>query len=438
MASTADPRATLLAAPMSRAQWVAVAITVALCALDGFDILAITFASPGIVASWGITKAQLGIVFGVGLFGIAAGSLLIAPLADVYGRRPMIIGCLILMAVGMFFGATAHTIVMLTVWRLLTGLGIGAMVATTNPLAAEYANAHRRDLAVGVLNVGFPIGGVLGGAFVAWLLRHHDWRSIFIFGGSLSLVMLPLVLFFMPEPVGFLIEQRAPRALERVNAFLGRCGQQAVTALPPATSGKRAGVARLADIFGRDLFRTTLHVAAIFFLTIMTVFYMLSWMPQMVADLGFPASAAATVSVAANLGGVVGGVLLGWLAGRYGVKRLTLLAMFGMGISTALFGRAPADLLMLKLAAALAGFFIFATMIGLYSVISRTFPTHVRATGTGFTIGIGRIGSALSPFLAGLLFSSGFGRAPVSLIMATAVVLGAGLLAMFNVRAPTN
>jgi benzoate transport len=436
--TSGDPRTTLLAAPMSRAQWVAVVITVALCALDGFDILAITFAAPGIVASWGISKAQLGIVFGVGLMGVAAGSLLIAPLADVYGRRPMIIGCLMLLAVSMAFTATANTIFLLTVWRLLTGLGIGAMVATTNPLAAEYANARRRDLAVGLLNVGFPIGGVLGGGFVTWLLRHHDWRSIFIFGSSLSLAMLPLVLVYMPEPVGFLIEQRGPRALDRVNALLRRCGHQVVAALPAAASAKRAGVARLIDIFSRDLLRTTLHVAAIFFLTIMTVFYMLSWMPQMVADLGFPASAAASVSVAANLSGVVGGVVIGWLAGRYGVKRLTLLAMLGMGISTALFGYVPADLLTLQLSAALAGFFIFATMIGLYSIISRTFPTHVRATGTGFTIGIGRVGSALSPLLAGLLFASGIGRAPVSLTMATAVLLGAALLALFSVRAPTN
>ena len=432
-----DPRAILLATPMSRHQIVAVAITVALCALDGFDILAITFAAPGIVAAWGIDRAQLGIVFGVGLFGVAAGSLLIAPLADLIGRRAMILACLLLMSFGMFSSALATSVASLTVYRLITGLGIGAMIATINPLAAEYANARWRDLAVGLMAVGFPLGGVLGGSIVAWLLRRYDWRSIFILGGTLSVVMVPFALRYMPEPIGFLIEQRPRRALERVNAFLARCGQPAVSELPPASSIAKGG-ARLTNIFGRDLLGPTLQITAIYFLYVMTVYYFLSWIPQIVADLGFPASAAASVSAVANLSGVVGGTLLGWMSHRLGLQRLSVLALIGMGACTALFGLTPADLMLLKIAAAAAGFFLFAGMIGLYAVIARTFPTHVRATGTGFVIGIGRAGSALAPLIAGVLFTAGLGRAGVSAVMGIAAVLAAMLLISFTVRAPAG
>jgi len=246
-----------------------------------------------------------------------------------------------------------------------------------------------------------------------------------------------LVLRYLPEPIGFLIEQRAPRALQRVNIFLARCGHHPVNALPLAASTARGGV-RVAAVFSHDLIRVTLQITAIYFLYIVTVYYFLSWIPQMVADLGFPASAAANVSVIANLSGIVGGALLGWMANRYGLKRLTVLALLGMGCFTALFGLVPADLFWLRIVAAITGFFLFAGMIGLSAVIARTFPTHARATGTGFVIGIGRAGSALAPFIAGLLFTAGLHRGGVSIIMAVAAVLAALLLMSFTVRAPTN
>lgn len=437
-ASDADPRKVLLVALMSRCQTVAVAMTMALCALDGFDILAITFAAPGIVSEWGINHAQLGAVFGAGLIGFGAGSLLVAPLADLFGRRLMVLWSLVLMAVGMYLTACAASVAMLSLCRFTTGLGIGSMAATINSLAAEFANARRRDLALGLLNVGFPLGGVAGGFIAAWLLRHYDWRSIFILGGTLSLIMLPMVLWFVPEPIGFLIEQRGPKALERVNALLMRCGHPSVAELPQAANTSTDGVGHILDIFGRGQVRTTLHIAAIFFLNVMTVYYLMSWMPQMVTDLGFTASAATSVSAIANLTGIPGGVLLGWMADRSSLKKLTQWAMLGLGISTALFGFVAADITLLRLSSGAAGFFIFASMIGLYSVISRTFPTHARATGTGFIIGFSRVGSALAPFIAGLLFSNGLGRGGVSVLMGIAAVLGAVLLTSFTVRPAAN
>lgn len=436
-AASGDPRELLLAAPMSLHQMLAVAITVALCAIDGFDILAVTFAAPGIVAAWGIDRAQLGVVFAVGLVGIAAGSLLVAPLADLIGRRAMILWCLVVMTAGTLLCAFSTSVTSLTAYRLLTGLGIGAMIATINPLAAEYANARRRDLCVGLMAVGFPLGGVLGGAVVAWLLRHYDWRSIFIFAGALSVAMVPLVLRWMPEPIGFLIEQRSPGSLERVNAFLARCGHAPVSQLPPPRSTAKGG-ARLAYIFGTDMLGSTLLITAIYFLYVMTVYFFLSWIPTLVADLGYSASVAASVSAIANLSGVVGGAWLGWLAHRFGLKVLSIVALLGMGACTAGFGLIPADLLLLKLAAGAAGFFLFAGMIGLYAVIARTFPTHVRATGTGFVIGVGRAGSALAPLLAGLLFAAGMGRDVVCVLMAITAVAAAVLLMTFRVRAPAG
>src|SRR5688500_12800342 len=159
----ADPRDTIADSPMSPLQVMIVAITVALNALDGFDVLAISFASPGIAAEWGIDRAALGIVLSMELIGMAIGSVLLGGLADMIGRRPTILGCLVVMAFGMFMATTVTGIVDLSIWRIITGLGIGGMLAAINAAAAEFSNARRRHLSVSLMSIGYPIGAVVGG-----------------------------------------------------------------------------------------------------------------------------------------------------------------------------------------------------------------------------------------------------------------------------------
>lgn len=426
-----DPRAIILSAPMSRYQSLALAVTVALCALDGFDVLAITFAAPGIVAAWGLSKAALGIAFSMGLLGMAVGSLAVSPIADIVGRRKVVLGSLIIMGAATFLTATAHDLATLAGWRLLTGLAIGAMISTIYPLAAEYANARRRDLAVSLTACGYPIGAVLGGLVVAQLLTQFDWRSIFIFGGVAAVVMLPIVWFWMPESVPYAVSRGGARALPAVNSFLARSGLPQVTELPNVAAAQRAP---LSAIFTRDMARLTLQITLINLLYVLSVYYMLSWMPQTVAGLGFTASEAAHVSVAANVGGILGGMAIGYAADRLGLKRLVVVAFGGMAAATALFGLTPASLPLLLAVAGLSGFFMFGGMIGLYPVVTRTFKASARATGTGFVVGVGRASSAAAPVVAGLMLSAGLDRSAVSLWMALPALLAAIVLALFPVR----
>src|SRR3954454_10923743 len=131
---SADPRDTLAQSPMTPQQVMVVAITVALNALDGFDVLSISFASPGIAAEWGIDRAVLGIVLSMELIGMAVGSIFIGSLADRIGRRPVALGCLAIMATGMLLASTAHDVTALSAFRFVTGLGIGGMLAATNAM----------------------------------------------------------------------------------------------------------------------------------------------------------------------------------------------------------------------------------------------------------------------------------------------------------------
>ena len=169
-------------------------------------------------------------------------------------------------------------------------------------------------------------------------------------------------------------------------------------------------------------------------LYVMSVYYMLSWIPQMVSDLGFSASQAARISVTANLGGVVGGAALGWAAYRLGLKRLVLLSFTVTAVMTTLFGFASATLPLLTLVAAIAGVFLFAGMSGIYAVVARTFEAQTRATGTGFVVGVGRASSALAPAISGYLLVSGLSRGQVSVVMAIPALLAAGILLIMPVR----
>ena len=177
-----DPRDTLARDPMTPAQVRVVAITIGLCALDGFDVLAISFASPGIAHEWGINRAALGVVLSMELLGMGIGSILLGGIADRVGRRRTVLGCLLVMTLGMTLATTAHSILALSVWRVITGLGIGGMLASLNAIASEFANARRRDLCVSLMAIGYPLGAIVGGSIAAVLLSRSDWRAVFGFG----------------------------------------------------------------------------------------------------------------------------------------------------------------------------------------------------------------------------------------------------------------
>src|SRR5499427_5562478 len=169
-----DPRELIAKSPMSALQMLVIAITVALNALDGFDVASISFASPGIAQEWGIERGALGIVLSMELIGMALGSMFLGGVADKIGRRRTVLGCITVMAAGMFMATTVHGLVDLSIWRVVTGLGIGGMLAAINAVSAEFSNARRRDLSVSLMSIGYPLGAVFGGMVAARLLRSQD------------------------------------------------------------------------------------------------------------------------------------------------------------------------------------------------------------------------------------------------------------------------
>lgn len=427
-----DPRDLIAKAPMSVLQVVVVTITIALNALDGFDVMSISFASPGIAEEWGIDRAALGIVLSMELIGMAIGSVLLGNVADRIGRRPTMLGCLTVMALGMFMATTVRGVVDLSIWRVVTGLGIGGMLAAINAVAAEFSNARRRHLSVSMMSIGYPIGAVLGGMVAAELLEVYTWRSVFYLGAGVTAVLIPVVFFIVPESVHWLVRKQPRGAVERVNAALTRMGHTPVPALPSlgAAETQRA----TGSIFSSGLLATTVIVTFAYFFHITTFYFILKWVPKIVVDFGFAASSAAGVLVWANVGGATGGAVFGLLTQRFSVKALTVGVLVLSTVGVAFFGQTPPDLARLSLICAVAGFFGNAAIVGLYAILAQVFPTHVRAFGTGFTVGVGRGGSVLAPVLAGFLFEAGYGLPIVAFIMALGSLISAGVLLMLKLE----
>ena len=280
------------------------------------------------------------------------------------------------------------------------------------------------------MSIGYPVGAVLGGSVAAVLLQSSDWRSVFYFGAGVTAALIPVVALVMPESVHWLARKQPVGALERINAALRRMGHNAVAALPSLGHAERSGTA--ADIFGPALFATTVTITLAYFLHITTFYFILKWTPKIVVDMGFAASSAASVLVWTNVGGATGGAVLGILTQRFKLVPLTVATLLLSSVMVTLFGRSPADLQQLSLYSFGAGFFVNAGIVGLYAIIAQAFPTHVRASGTGFTIGVGRGGSVIAPIIAGFLFNAGYSLPTTALALSVGSLLGAGMLLLLR------
>ena len=284
-----DPRAIIAREPMRRAQLVAVAMCIALTALDGFDVLSISFASPGIAAEWGIDRAMLGIVLSMELIGMSAGSIFVGSLADRVGRRPVALGCLVVMAIGMGLATTArdvtHAVGVPPVHRRSASAACSPRATRWRPSSRTRGGGTSPSRSWRPAIRSAPSSG---GSIASRLLAGGSWRSVFAFGALVSAAFIPLVWFLMPETVAYLAHRRPANVLERVNAVLRRLGHATVTALPaPSADAPRA---RLAQLFTPGLARTTVLLTLAYFAHIMTFYFILKWIPKIVVDMGFAPS----------------------------------------------------------------------------------------------------------------------------------------------------
>jgi benzoate transport len=419
----ADPAWTIEHQPMTRFQTAAVAICTVLNGIDGFDVLAISFAAPLLSAEWRLTPEGLGWLFSSGLVGMTAGSLLIAPLADRLGRRWMTLASLLTVTVGMLASAMTRNTAELALARVVTGLGIGAMLPSLATVVAEYSSRRRRELAVSVMSTGYPVGATLGGIAAVFIVQGFGWRGIFVFGGLLSLAMLPVVLWGLPESLAFLITRRPPDALRRVNLLLRRLGREPVERVPETPGDERRSTIR--DVVRGRLGASSAALWTAFVCVMLSFYFVLSWTPKLLVDAGLRPGQGISGGVLLNVGGIAGGIVLGLLAARVGPFRLVSLTMLAGALAVTTFGWLGQTLLPAMGLALVVGYFLFGSMIGLYAIMPSVYPAAVRNTGAGLSIGVGRIGAIVAPYTAGLLLQAGWSSSATYVVFAAPLVLAA-------------
>jgi MFS family permease len=435
-ASGTNPIAVVDDNPMSARQWIVVALMVLLNALDGFDVLSSAFAAPGITEEWGIPRSELGVVLSAELVGMGFGSVILGGLADKAGRKPAMLLCLVIMATGMFMASNAGGVWPLTVWRFITGLGIGGMLAATNAVTAESTSKTSRSVAMALYVIGYPVGGVIGGfAAQSWLLVDYDWRAVFTFGAIATAAMIPLVALLVPETPAFYAARRPEGAVAKINRSLRALRKPEIDALPEISP--TAPKPKVTDILSNPRLRpVTLLLAFGYLFHTITFYYILKFAVQIVADSGFSQPEAASTLTWANVGGAIGGALFGFLVKKWDIKGPTIVVAVLGSAAVAAFGMGSDTLWGWRAATFLTMFFLNAAIVGYYAAFAKGFPAYARATGTGFVLGVGRAGAAGSPIIAGFLFVwlGNDELLTVSSIMSIGAILGAGLIWLLPMR----
>lgn len=426
------PEDAITSGKMSALQIGAVALCVLINALDGFDVLAVAFTAAPISREWGLSPTDVGALFSVGLAGMGVGAFFLSPLGDKFGRRPMILACLVILAVGMLLSALTTSLGGLLWMRFITGLGIGGMLASINTIVAEYATAKRRNLCISLMALGYPLGAAFGGLAAVPLINAFGWHSVYLMGGVAAIVLIPLALWLIPESVQFLITRRPRKALERINSVMRRIDRPELTVLPERDLTGLNRPQKLSAVLGPDLLRTTVLVLILNITVMMTVYFAVSWTPKILSELGFSDSIGIYASLMMNLSGAVGCLLFGLMANRFGLRRLSALVFVALGLALTAFGLVPPVAGALIIAAFVLGFFINTAITCLYTILPTVFPAGVRATGTGIGLGGGRIGAVAGPYLAGVLIAAGWDRSAFCIALALPMIIA--VMALFGLK----
>lgn len=423
---------------MNGFQWTAIIICIALNMIDGFDVLVMAFTAASVSAEWQLSGAQLGVLLSAGLFGMAAGSLFIAPWADRFGRRPLILACVTVAGLGMLLSAFSQSATQLAVLRAITGLGIGGILASSNVIASEYSSKRWRGLAVTLQSTGYALGATIGGLIAVALLSAWGWRSVFVFGGLVTFAIIPFVLWRLPESLDFLLAKRPDNALVRVNRLAQKLGYAPLTELPPQPLREAHKGSSFKQLFSPALLRTTLLIWGSFFLTMFGFYFIMSWTPKLLVSAGLSAQQGVTGGVLLSIGGIFGAALIGMLAARFKISHLLAVFMACTAVLLSLFVSSTSSLTTAFALGLLIGLFSNGCIAGLYALASMAYDASVRATGMGWGIGIGRFGAILSPLVAGGLIDLQWGPAQLYQGYAVVFILAAATVLLLKLSAPVR
>lgn len=421
--------------PMSLYQWLIVIMAAIMNLLDGFDVLALAFTATAIRTEFGLTGAELGYLFSAGLFGMTAGSLFLAPLADKIGRRPLLLIAVALSALGMLGSALVNSYEVLGFWRVITGLGVGGILVGTNVITSEYSSKKWRSLAISIYASGFGIGAMLGGIFAVVLQAEYGWRSVYLVGAILTGLCLLMLLFWLPESIDFLTSKQPANAEQRLNKIAAKINLKGNWQLPLKTSTSVKKFA-LSKLFSQQYLRSTLLIWLAFIAIMFSYYFVSSWTPALLKEAGMTTEQSVTVGIMISLGGTCGALVYGLLASKWTARQVLILFTIGSAIMSVVFILSANILWLAMLFGILIGALMNGCISGLYTLNPSIYAADIRGTGVGWSIGVGRIGAILAPTVAGLLLDKGWQKQ--DLYIGIALVMLISTLALLCLRSKSE
>jgi len=399
--------------------------------MDGFDVQAMGYVAPAVIKEFKIPGTEMGLVFSAALMGVLLGSFLFSMLSDRIGRRPVLIVAALYFAVLTLWTATASSAKELLIIRFIAGFGLGGIMPNAMALAGEYSPARIRVTVMMLVSNFFTVGAAIGGFIAAGLIPRYGWRSVFIFGGIVPLVVAVLMIFLLPESLQFLVlrgksKDKVLKWLKRINAPVPAGSVEFVT-----QEENRKGVP-VVNLFREGRGVGTVMLWIINFMNLLNLYFLGSWLPKVVQDAGYSIAIAVLVGTAVQVGGSLGTIPNGWLIDRYGFRKV-LTIVFGVAtISIALIGQPSLPLSMLFFASFVAGWCVPGGQPGVNSLAAMYYPTYLRSTGIGASLGFGRIGAIVGPVAAGALLNNGWAHR--ELFLAAAVPALVSAVATYSLR----
>jgi AAHS family 4-hydroxybenzoate transporter-like MFS transporter len=424
--------------PLSRLQ----VITIVLCSVttivDGFDAQAIGFLASPLADHFHVDVRSFGQTFAMGLLGIMAGALLMGPAGDRWGRKKALIASVLVVGVCCLATVFAHSMGELTLLRFLTGLGLGGAMPNTIAMLTEYTPSRLRHFAICLSAASIPTGGMLSGLVASMLLPVWGWQSMFVVGGIMPLLVAAGLMIMLPESLRFLSLDSANQG--RIRSIIRRMWPAAAID-DAAFLAPRERPARIpmSELFSEGRTAVTLALWTAYFMNLMVLYVVVSWLPAMLRTEGLPVSTGILAITTFSFGGIAGSLSQAPLMGRIR-PHLLIAAEFAIFIGLVEY-LAHSDItpLSVGVVAFAIGWVIQGAQAGLNVFTATFYPTSARATGIGWGLGVGRIGSVCGPLLGGAALMAGWSArqiltvGAVPAIVAACAVLFASTYAMTRV-----
>jgi benzoate transport len=379
--------------------------------LDGFDIIAMSVVAPILAGEWGHSPKQSGFVLSAALFGMTMGAVFLAPLCDKYGRRFMILAAALFTGICMLLTTQIPaSIGWLITIRVLTGLGIGVIMASTTAITSEFVPERWRNLCVPLVVLGYPFGAMLVGPIAQALIPGYGWEAMFYFGGGATLLLAALMFILLPESIVYLASRSGRDAwrLTRINQVLSRLGRASINTLPPAADHIKSASVR--TLLQPEFRATSIKLWIISFCSLLNMYFLFTWLPSLFERSGLSRADGSAALTYFNLGGVLGIVLIGIISSRfYLLKPITWFFSLSAVVMLIYAVLESSDIALLNALIFTVGLLFQGGYTGgSYSVPARAYPPLIRATGVGWAIGLGRTGAIVAPVLTGYLVSFGW------------------------------